>query len=561
MRYLKIKNLYLVFFILVSTINLGYSQDEKELLATLVEEEQEAINALVLYPEETRRVILEVTQYPEALIKIESIQRQTSDSFIGLLEDLPQETQKMVWDLTRYPGLIEALSALGTPTRSAINDVLEDYPDVIESRAREAAMNYYPLLVEINELNQSAESAFAAILYNYPAAAQDNFRELLALPEVLTILTENIRLTILVGDLYSKEPEWVIQKADSLSLEVARQNAEELEAWKEELQNDPEAREEFQLSAESYAKEYGYEDEYYEYDDVYYDYEQEPQREEVIVRHYYYHYPYWFGYPRWYVYPRWRLYPMWYDWGFYFGPGRRVVVIGLPSFHFTHWYFHHSYHHIYYPHLSARFVRHYDRYRDYNSSINNGVVVWAKRNRAVITNRWMQSDNNLPKRFVEYGKYEVARTEYNQDHPQRQLSQTEYLNRYDNRYPDLAKTVREAKPEERVISREPMETRKRTIEPERRYPTTRKEPTTRSRTEKEPDKKVERKTIPPRTMPKVNRGKEHHENTWEKTKRTRSTTPPSTIKRSPPKTTTTPPKTRTRVDPKKTVKRKKKNNN
>ena len=199
-------------------------------------------------------------------------------------------------------------------------------------------MDHHQLLDDIDALENSAEDAFSAILEAYNEVTQANLRRLSELPEILTILTDNIRVTLLVGDLYAKEPEWVLHKADSLNLVVARQQAEELDDWKESLQNDPQAQDELLASAESFAKEFDYDDEYYDWDDE--GWQSDEVTGEVIVRHHYYHhYPYWFGYPHWYGYPCWRPNPYWYDWGFYIGPARSIVVVGLPSFHFTNWYF------------------------------------------------------------------------------------------------------------------------------------------------------------------------------------------------------------------------------
>ena len=403
-------------------VNQSQAQTEKELLAQLIAEDQDAINALVLYPENTRMAILEATLYPEALIKLESIQTQTSTAFQELLGDYSKDIQQMIWDLTRYPDLIHRLAK--TDGAAAVNNVLKDYPDVIHQRAKEASRNYHHRLVKIDNLYQSADSAFKTLLSNYAPKTQDALQHLIALPEVLTILTENIRLSILVGDLYQQDPQWIIRQADSLNLEVARQNAQEMEDWKQSLEDNPEAMEELQASTEAFAEEYGYDDEYYDWeeDDVYYDNEVR----EVVVRHYYeYSYPYWFSYPSWYYYPRWRPYPFWHDWGFYYSSPRVVVVIRLPSFYFTNWYFYHPHHHYYWPHLSSHFVHHYHGHRSFGSSITTGVTVWRSQNREIITDTWLKDERSLPKRFKEYGDFETARRKYNKKYPQKEISQEE----------------------------------------------------------------------------------------------------------------------------------------
>ena len=96
------------------------AQSDKELLAQLVAEDQDAINALVLYPEDTRLSILEATQHPEALIKLESIQSQTKTAFQELMGNYSRSTQEMIWDLTRYPDLVHRLALASPNSNSAV---------------------------------------------------------------------------------------------------------------------------------------------------------------------------------------------------------------------------------------------------------------------------------------------------------------------------------------------------------------------------------------------------------------------------------------------------------
>lgn len=518
----------LLAWLLLLAPGLIQAQTEKEWLADLAEEEEEAINALVLYPEETRLAILEVSMYPEALIKLESIQAKTKATFQAIVEKYPQGAQQQIWDLTRYPGLIDRLSEVRDASGREVDLVLDDYPSVIHERAREAVRLYGAELAAISRLNREAEFSFADLIRDYPPRTQEALNQLLELPEVLSIMTDNIKLTILVGDLYKNDPERVLQKADSLNLVVARQRAQELEDWKKSLEDDPEARAELEASTEAFAEEQGYlyDDEYYgeNYDDIYYE---EPEAPEVH-HYYYYHYPYWFAYPSWYTYPRWREYPYWYDWGFYYGPRRTVVVINLPSFYFVNWYFYHPYHHYQWSYLSAHFTRHYYTHRNHGGSITAGVTVWQSRNRNIVSNDWLRDDGQLPERFREFGKFEAERARYNRNHPQQPLDQEEFLDRNPERYRTIAKT-----PRTQQRTPQPAEQRPRTpTEVERQPRTTDKDRRVlipRKRTETEPEKGTE---TPRSTIPSVKRGTEQHRGVSECNK----TTQPRTAQPAPPQT-------------------------
>jgi hypothetical protein len=497
------------------------AQTDKELLKDLMEEEQEAVNALVLYPEETRKHILESTLHPDALIKLESVQNRTSTAFRELMEPLAKKEQEAIWDLTRYPGLIHQLALQRTGSKKSIEDILADYPEVIHRRAKEVASNQNLPLVAVDELNQAAESAFNSTLSEYPPKTETSLRALLALPEVLTILTENIRLTVLVGHVYAKEPAWVLQQADSLHLEMARLNAQELEDWKTSVENDPEAMAELNASAKAYNEEYGYDDAYYEYEEEV----TEAPREQVVVHHHHYdyYYPYWFSYPYWYAYPRWTYHPAWYDWGFYYYPDQPVFFFGLPSYYFLYWYFDRPYHHRYYPHLSAHFVRHYHGHRRSGSGISTAVNDWQHKNRDVISKDWMKDDGKLPKRFKEYGEFESSREKYNQKNPSKEISRKDFVNQHEKKYPDLSKSTRQLQKEK--VAKNP---------PTRDYPVTPKteKPTKKEDKKKDPiNPKVDGKDKRQDPKPKVDSGKDYHKNAWEKSKSQREKSPSRTAPR------------------------------
>jgi hypothetical protein len=532
MQYIILGTLLWMFAVMQSL----QAQVGRDMLVDLSEQEEEAINALVLYPEETRLAILDASLHPEALVKLEAIQTQSRNAFQDILAGYPQSTQEVIWDLTRYPGLVERLVALQGASNREVNETLDAYPEIIHERAKLALQSYSWEMRSIHQLSLDAEVAFSNLLASYGPETRAALQHLIDLPEVLSMLTDNIRLTLLVGDLYKKDPAWVLHKADSLNLVVAQQQAQELQDWKTSLENDPEAMRELQESAEAFGDEHGYYyEDYYEepFDDVYY--QEEPTRE--VHNYHYYHYPYWFGYPYWYSYPRWRMYPYWYDWGFYFRPGRTVVVLNLPSFYFTNWYFYHPYHHYRWSHLSAHFTKHYYGHRRYGSSITAGVTVWKNQNRAVVSDEFLRNDGRLNERFREFGKFEADRARYNRNHPQKQMDQIEFREKNSDRYRDLSRTSTDRRTiqpgEERTriptdVTRQPQPEprRKVTIPPK----------------QTEPREKV---TTPRTRIPTVKKGAEQHRSILERSRATRTrTVKPATPKtKAPPKVSK--PRTRT----------------
>jgi hypothetical protein len=469
-------------------------QTNQDFFAQLQEEEQVAIEALVLYPPATRASILEAVLYPEVLVKLQRIQGKTSTSFQDLMNEYPREVQEVIWDLSRYPDLIHQLATFRNANDRTIREALPAYSEAIQEKGIQALRNYPALITDADQLQAAAANAFQQVLAVYPAAVQDQMQAMLALPEVLDLLTENISLTLLVGEQYRSDPDWLIAQMDSLSLVVARKNAQELEDWKQELEANPELAQELEVAATAYADEYAYDDLYYEDgDDVYYT-EEAPARVDV---HYYYHYPYWLGYPSWYDYPCWRPYPLWYDWGFPSWNTQVIVVLRLPSYHFTYWYFNRPEHHIWWPGLSSHFVNHYYHHTNYHSGIVTGVNVWRENRRTVISDEWIQQTTRNPTNFKEYGEFEYDLQRYNQRNLGKELTADKYLDRNTRSYETLRAT---APPRPAINS-----------EQDRPVPTTQRPGNVAPKTN---PSSVDR-PLPPAAARPTKQAEEYHRNTWE----------------------------------------------
>ena len=547
-----------ILMMVIFCVSFLHAQTDKELLADLVADEQEAVNALVMYPSDTRLAILNTTAYPDVLIKIESLQVNTKKSFQNLMNDYSQDEQEMIWDLTRYPDLIPNMVEAGKHSRSALEKVLEAYPEVIHPRAEEAHRYHYDLLTHVVELEQAAELAFTTIIDKYPDHIQQSFRDLKELPEALSLLTDNIKLTVLVGAIYVEDPDWLIHKADSLHDLANRQNAQEVDQWISNLENDPEALEELKQSTESYVSENGYDDDYYDYEA---DLIESP---EVVHVYYQYHYPYWFGYPSWYRIPRWRCYPIYYDWGFYYPLGSQITIINIPSYNFMSWYFYHGHHHYYWPHLSSHFIRHHHHYHYTHSTVSTTVNIWLKQNKEVVTKEWVNNEKDLPNRMREFGKFETERADYNRKNPGKKLSQKDYAIKNSTKYPTFSKTARdynkfnatELKPVKNPTdntkvykpgkkAETPTKKTPRVEKPQTRTPkinktkktnippktsTTRK-PQVRDKATVRPSKPKMQKTVPrttPKKAPQVKRGNDNHKQVLDKRKVTKPKTTTST---------------------------------
>ena len=412
------------------------SQNDKALLRELAEDNKKSVDALALYPSETRLAILQAAQYPEILIKMNDTRLKTAAAFRTLIEDYPRDEQEVFYDLGRYPGMLQQL-ADNRESPELQQRTLDQLPEKERSKAFRLVRNEMRTILKINEIARTAHDAFEGTIASYPAPAQSAFRRLVELPEVLDILNEDLRFTILVGDVYRADPAWVIRKTDSLNLAVAREHAGELDEWKQQIENDPQAQQELEAASKEYAADFGYAaDDDYD-DDLY---SGGPVSTQYVVADY--AYPWWFGYPWWYPAPYWRPYPGWYDWGFYHQ--QHFVVVYMPSWHFMHWYFDHPHHHEHYSHLSAHFVEHYYGHRQSGTSISSGVGDWHERNRTLLSDDWMKDRGRLPERMKEYGRFEENLRDYNGRNPKTPVTPDVFLEKNGNKYPELRRSRTEA---------------------------------------------------------------------------------------------------------------------
>lgn len=490
---------------LFSCLNAQVEDHEIDIIKDLAFEEQEIIEALVLYPKDIRESIFKASTSPEVIIKMASIQSRTSKQFKNLVLDYPEEVQKAIWEMTRYPNLINQL--VEQPENS--KEIIEQYPEQVRDESRMIIQDEFLLLKEVHWLNTLSESTFKNVLDPLPQESKLVFYELIQYPEILDLLSQNIELTILGGDFYKKDPDLVRHHADSLNLYIVRQQAVELEDWKEQLENDPKAMEDLKQVTEEFANEYDFGDvsatagkdkeiidDLY-YDDEEYDYEYDEQ-EVQRVEYQYYHYPYWFGYPYWFSYPHWRPYPFWFEWGFYWSPYGSMVIYHMPSPFFMHWYFYRPYHHYQYVHLSNHFINHYYGHRYSRNSISGSVKSWRTSNREVVKEDWMENENKRIPALKEFGKMEDARVVYNYKHPKDVVSKKEYVKKNTKKYPNLNSSVEKPVPQNQVY-----ETQK--------YKT--KLPKTDSRAIPQKPVRKERKII------KYKKAQDYHRQTWQQSRR------------------------------------------
>ena len=534
------KTIFLGIAVMLVTVVTGMKSaaqdDGRNLLKQVLKENQEAVDAIAMYPTETRKIIFEACEYPEIIAKLNAMQKNSQDAFEKLISSFSREEQDKIWNLTRYDNLISDLAANPDKSGDAINNILVNYPEEIRKPALEVEKNHHDLIVLIDKMNKSYDADFELLLGGYPPEAVNAFREMIKMPEVLDILFDHMQYTVVVGDYYKKNPERVLHKTDSLNLVLIQKNTQEAGDWKQSMNDNPEIQKEYTQAAQEYAQDNGYQPEDYN----------APLTQDV-TNYTTNPYNWWFGYPSWYPYDYWNPYPYWYDWGFYYGPGGQFVFIGLPSAYFMDWFFYNPDHCYRFAELSNHYYNYYDRHREamnYNS-ISRSVNDWRNRNKGIVPADWDRDASNRTQRFKEYGKMETDRTKYNTRNPKKPVEQIEYIQKERKKYPILsADAVNTRYTPKDTKTRAVQETitepvKKPPVEVPSRY----KAPVSEPVVNKQPEQNVQQRTgnvqnnnntrqqppvnpAPPQKNPapvkqpenfnQIRNAQEYHQNTWEK---------------------------------------------
>lgn len=400
-------------------------QAQKIFPENLSKEDSLVINAIAIYPESVRHTILSVCSYPGILIKMELLQEKTSSDFKTLLSGYTKEIQMNIWNLSRYPGLINKIAKNGKKNKDELKIIAKAYPSEIYNSIIESGRKDFEIIEKTNTLMQESEKVFENLIKDYPEKAKNNFKELVKNPEVLKILSDGIRTTVILGDAYDKDSVSLALILDSISMVHATENLKNKEDWEDGLKKNTEAKKEMEIAAKKFATDEGYEEDELIIND--------PQ---IVINYVYYPYPYWMGYPWWYEYPIWYVYPYWYDWGFYWTP-TGVVYFGLPSSYFTYWYFDHQHHHYYYSHFTDYCLSHHYSHRKSNTEFNNGVRHWVKENERTLPTHFFDGDAKRADRIKELGKFTIEYNEITKKNPDLKLSKEEFLKNNNDVYPNL----------------------------------------------------------------------------------------------------------------------------
>jgi hypothetical protein len=246
------------------------------------------------YNADVRQAILLVCQYPQTLTTIQKNQNQTVESFHSLISGFNQKKQVWFYTLTRYPDLMHTLATIPkNQNKEEIYKLLPNKDADLQEASWKLYNNEYKYLIKLDNINVIAKNDFNKTIQDLDAPTKAAFQKLSTMPDVLTLLTNNIDLSTRLGEHYKINPQELNNRLAALHDSLNVQNQYEIAAYKKQMADDPKATEELSQAAKDYAKT----------NDI--DVPAQQNNDMNDADYYANPYSYWFGYPEWYSYPLW----------------------------------------------------------------------------------------------------------------------------------------------------------------------------------------------------------------------------------------------------------------
>jgi hypothetical protein len=338
----------LAFLLVVVSSGKGFGQ------VSQLETDKGIAASIAPYNADVRLAILQASQYPQILTQMKQTQANSEVAFQNMISDFRQKKQGWFYTLTRYPDLTHKLATL--PDGQDKDNIYRFLPNQ-DPDLQEAAWKLYKHekedLVAVDNLNVAAQQEFNKSIDGLDNDTKASFNKLGKLPDVLTLLTNNIDLTTKLGGQYKDNPTALNTTLTALHDSLNVQNQYEIAAFKKQLADNPQAQQEMSQAAQDYAKangfnlptQQGYNGNNNGYNNS--NYYNNP-------------YSYWFGYPSWYGSPLWYPNSFGYNSGFYYGGGLGIGfgMYGFPSYGFSNWFFNGGYYNRY-PRLYNTFGNYY----------------------------------------------------------------------------------------------------------------------------------------------------------------------------------------------------------
>jgi hypothetical protein len=300
------------------------------------EEGQDFIETVVMYDPDTRYDIFVVCSHHSKLPEIKKIQTRARKSFQSSIRAMPKKEQELVYNMMAQPGFASLLKEKELLDEARVAEIFKGNNRVNPTEAHAFIQRFPRTIDAFSNTWERANNDFNNLIKDLTEDEQRAFRNIAENPEIIEVLVENPRYAQRLGEYYAENPARVVEVADSLAIVFLEQNEAERAAYQQELDENQELREESILAAEAFARDFGYDPA--ELRRAQDEARQQPANVNITVVQMPPPYPFWFGPPMFMPHPMWRPHPWHWHCGWRFGPGGSMMVMGMPTFMYTTWF-------------------------------------------------------------------------------------------------------------------------------------------------------------------------------------------------------------------------------
>src|SRR5258708_10072320 len=159
---------------------------------SLAQDEHEIISSIAPYPAEVRSAILDVAQYPQVLVKLERIQARSSQSFQDLISGYSREEQEKFYELSRFPEVMDQMAQGANRSPEELRALVKDMPVETQKRLLDVYGAHFGEIAMMNKIYTASQHALQKIISSFPQNVQNDFQKVISMPDVMSLLTDNI---------------------------------------------------------------------------------------------------------------------------------------------------------------------------------------------------------------------------------------------------------------------------------------------------------------------------------------------------------------------------------
>jgi len=154
-----------------------------------------AVERIAMLPAELHPSLVEVALHEGVLLGLGVIWRDFEFELEPLLGAYQEGERAALQDLLRHPGLLEVLVAGGPQSEAELGRRVKPFPEAIRELAVTAGRDHYALLVALEGPFDTARQSFETLMAQQPPPVERAFREVLAHPAAIGLLSEEFAAT------------------------------------------------------------------------------------------------------------------------------------------------------------------------------------------------------------------------------------------------------------------------------------------------------------------------------------------------------------------------------